>query len=342
MARRSHTRQKSDDSKLNFELVEVETNLTSESVSFPRPKISCFATRLWQSLREQLVLFDSRVRRIPINLTILSIVVLFLSLAIPTALGLVSILAYTPAVDISLQSFQIPTQTASLNEDAFKVASRHSSKVDKDPEKTKHRRSAVPLPDPWPMPSDPKGKGQKWYKYTQYRSKWNIDLIYLPQGKDKNMFNVETLLAAHRFEQNVIKYPGFTDFCWKWSKARLDPVLSNKFNACTPPISLIDFFFPTQYLGMSFFDGQGANLTALAKNQTLKFLLSKQFTYWFVDGHFSAENPRSSFLRAQIKFGYPLKGYNRRGYNRGAKLREQNEKYQAFMKKFIKIGRAHV
>lgn len=339
MPRQTHTRQKSDDSKLNFELVEVESNLSPENVTFAtfsRPKIGCTTPRWCKTVRESFLRFGGRIKRLPVNLTALSIVVLVLSKVVPGILGAVAIFVYPPSLDISLQSFQIPTQEASMHEDAYKVARSHSRRfVDHSPKKG--RRSAVPMPDPWALPSNSKTKTKKWYKYTQYRQKWDIDIVYLPKGEDKNMFTVENLLAAHRFEQKLMNYPGFFDFCWKWSMIRRDPILSTKYNACAPAISVVDFFFPSHFFGITFYDGQGQNLTESSMKKTLRLLLSKPFTYWFVDRNFSAENPKTSFLRAQIKFGFPLKGYNKRGYNKGIPLQEQDEKFIEFMKGFVQF-----
>lgn len=337
MANRTHSRQKSDDSKLAFELDDIQSNLSEENVNFSRPKINfrhVASLARWGSRSRERLLYLSGKAIEKTNLTVLSIIVLFLALVLPLSLATMTYFVYPVNVDISLQSFEIPSQNASLNEDAYSVA-RRQSKYYKDTLSNRARRSADLLPDPWPMPKDDKGKKVHWYKHTQYRSKWNIDLIYLPKNSDRNIFTVEALSAAHRVEQNIMKFPGFIDFCWKWKIVRLDPILSNKYNACTPPISLLDFFFPTKNLGMTFFDGQGNNLTERTMNKTLQFLFSKQFTYWFVDNGFSVQNRKSSFLRAQIKFGYPLKGYQRSGYSHGTMLKEQDAKFNGFLDKFV-------
>ena len=329
--RAGHSRQKSDDFKLlegtGIELDGVNTGGLSDSPSltFRQPKLSCFA-----NLRRATTVLQGRVRkstqRIPDYLTIISIVVLTISLLIPIAFGVV-IVFYPPVVDISLQSFETPSQVASKNEDAFTVARHKSHNYH-----LRVRRSA----DPWPIPPTDAPTSSSKYKYTQSRSHWNIDLIYIAQGEDKNMFTVERLKTIQKIEQSIMKFDGFQDFCWKWKMIKLDPVLSNRYNACAPPVSLVDFFFPTRFGRLSFYDGQGGSLTNSSMHKTLTYLLSKQFTYWFVDGNFSAENRRSSLLRAQIKFGYPLKGYTLHD-SRGPKAEEQNDIYIKFMAKFIKF-----
>ncbi|XP_031555495.1 protein dispatched homolog 3-like [Actinia tenebrosa] len=331
--RARHSRQKSDDFKLlegpDIELDGVHSGSFSDSpsLSFRQPKLSCLA-----NLRRAKTVLEGRVqkltRRIPVNLTILSIIVLSLSLLIPVFLGLVTIFKYPTVVDISLQSFQIPSQAASEHQDAFTVAKQRSHDY-----KLRVRRSA----EPWPIPpTDSPTSSSSGYKYTQSKSRWNIDLIYIAQGEDKNMFTTERLKTAQKIEQQIMKFKGFQDFCWKWNIAKLDPVLSTRYNACTPPVSLVDFFFPSRFGRMSFYDGQGETLTTSSMHKTLKFLLTKKFTYWFVDGNFSSENRRSSLLRAQIKFGFPLKGYNLHDY-KGKKAEEQDTLYTNFMVKFIEF-----
>lgn len=331
--RARHSRQKSDDFKL-LEGVDIELDSVHSgrfpdgpSLSFRQPKLGCFA-----NIRRAKTVLEGRVRkltgrRIPVNLTILSIVVLTSSLIIPVALGLVTFFKYPTVVDISLQSFAIPSQVASKHEDAFTVAKQRSHNY-----RLRVRRSA----EPWPIPPTDAPTSFPRYKYTQSRSRWNIDLIYIAQGDDKNMFTVERLKAAQKIEQKIMKYEGFQDFCWKWKIVKLDPVLSNRYNACAPPVSLVDFFFPTSFGRISFYDGQGETLTNSSMFKTLKFLLSKQFTYWFVDGEFSSENQRSSILRAQIKFGFPLKGYTLHD-RRGKRAEEQDKLYVKFMAKFIEF-----
>lgn len=332
--RAGHSRQKSDDFKLlegvDIELDGVHSGSLSDSpsLSFRQPKLSCFA-----NLRRATRVIKGRAlkltQKIPVNLTILSIVVLCLSSLTPIVLGVVTYFKYLPVVDISLQSFEIPSQIASQHEDAFTVAKKtsHRYKI------SRLRRSA----EPWPIPPTDLPPYYSRHRYTQSRSRWNIDLTYIAQGDDdKNMFTVERLKIAQEIEQKIMKYEGFQDFCWKWKVVRLDPVLSNRYNACAPPVSLVDFFFPTSIAGLSFYDGQGESLTESSMNKTLTFLLSRQFTYWFVDGKFSAENRRSSLLRAQIKFGFPLKGYTLHDY-RGKRAKEQDELYIKFMAKFIEF-----
>jgi hypothetical protein len=238
----------------------------------------------------------------------------------------VTIFNYPTVLDISLESFQIPSQIASKNQDAFAVAKRRSHEYH-----LKVRRSA----DAWPVPPTEPSTASPKHEYTQSKSRWTIDLIYLAKGEDKNMFTLDRLRAIQKVEQNIMKFDGFQDFCWKWKVvAQIDPILSNRYNACTPPLSLVDFFFPTRFGRISINDGQGKTLTNSSMNKTLTFLLSKPFTYWFVDGDFSKENRRSSLLRAQIKFGFPLKGYTMHD-TRGPRAEEQKKKFKDFMIKFI-------
>jgi len=145
---------------------------------------------------------------------------------------------------------------------------------------------------------------------------------------------VETI---HQIEQNIMKQDHFADFCWKWPLAMIDPYLRNN---CTPPISLINFLYPSVTPGFQFNDGQEKglggkrNLTQESINQSLEDLLSRSFTYWFVDSSFSKDNLKSRFLRAEVKFGYPLKWwkYGRSGH-------AQYKSFHAYLVKFVQTLR---
>ncbi|XP_032228558.1 protein dispatched homolog 3 [Nematostella vectensis] len=331
-----HSRQKSDDFKGSFgrdeacedhlETFELsETLLGRHSVTFRKPSFRCLqgARAVAKKIRHltwRPVLFCT-TRTIP------SVLLLAVAIVIPIVLGVVTLLMYTPKVDMSLESFSIPNHVASRHQDAFTVAKRYSYSW----KQTMRKKRAA---EPWPLPESENPEPTSKPDFTQTNAKWTIDLVYLAKGKGElNMFTKKRLRAIHKLEQNIMRQEGMQDFCWKWNYAKLDPILVQRYNACTPPLSLVDFFFPTY----GFFDGQGddSKLTDESIGRTLKFLLSRQFTYWFVDGNFSVLNQKSSFLRAQIKFGYPLKGYPKKSSR--SLFVEQHKKFINYMKKFIQF-----
>ena len=231
-------------------------------------------------------------------------------------------------IDKSLESFEIPGHITSEHKDLVDVASKLSKESKtvprrESPRKGRRKRSAG-VPD-----INPKEKHA--YPFQQ-RPKWTLELVYLAVGKDEsdlNIFTKERLETIHQIEQNLIRLEDFADFCWKWSKAENDRFLLD-INSCTPPISLIDFFFPSISQGLLIYDGQGkVNLTKESIDQSLKLLLTKPYAYWFVDDSFSKDHRKSRFLRAEIKFGSPL--HWKYGYN----SKQQSKSFNTFLIKYV-------
>lgn len=220
-------------------------------------------------------------------------------------------------IDKSLESFQIPGHISSQHEDMLSVAQKQSKAFSEHLWKNSRRKRSAGLETE-----------QQDRKY-QRSPKWTLELVYLAEGEndsDRNIFTKERLEAIHRIEQRLVQQDGFSDFCWKMAGAERDIFLRD---GCVPPISLIDFFYPSVYFKHVINDGQGkVNLTAESIKDTLKLLLSKPFTYWFVDGSFSSSNPKSKFLRAQIKFGYPLKEWKHH------KIHDQHKAFNSFIVKY--------
>ena len=233
-------------------------------------------------------------------------------------------------IDKSLESFEIPGHITSEHNDLVDVASKLSKESKKvprrEPPRKGRRKRSAKIPDIKPT--------EKHAYPFQQKPKWTLELVYLAAGKDEsdlNIFTKERLETIHQIEQNLVRLEDFADFCWKWSKAAEDPFLGD-INDCTPPISLIDFFFPsfTQSLGLRINDGQGkGNLTKESIDQSLKLLLTKPYAYWFVDDSFSKDHRRSRFLRAEIKFGSPLQW--KYGYN----SKQQSKSFNTFLIKYV-------
>ena len=316
-----HSRKESDDfSKffleadsenlgLSGDSLTVDPALTEPTLSFHQPKSG------FTSFREFCYRSSGRIRLAAVRLPdnglmklyvhpVTSVVIILAAVIIPAVLGWyvfhrdhVKRGDYL-VIDKSLESFEIPGHISSQREDMISVASKHSEEVTKT------------------LPSRPKRSPHKpTSKSVHYQRKaasFSLELVYLAIGDDDlNIFTKERLDSIHQIEQSLLDQEGFTDYCWKWEVAQIDPYLKD---GCTPPISLVDFFFPSFYQNKRIYDGRGIhdggaryNLTEASIKDSLHLLLTKSFTYWFVDGSFSKDNLKSRFLRAEVKFGYPLK-----------------------------------
>ncbi|XP_068700492.1 protein dispatched homolog 3-like [Montipora foliosa] len=234
-------------------------------------------------------------------------------------------------IDKSLQSFQIPGHISSQHEDMVSVASK-LSKIMHHPE------------DIWHSRRKKRSAGSPDTNFNtevfQKSPKWTLELVYLARGEndsDLNIFTKERLETIHQIEQSLMQQDGFSDFCWKWPEAKKDPFLPD---GCTPPISLIDFFYPSVGPGLLVNDGQGhgktgkMNLTDARIKESFDLLLTKPFTYWFVDGSFSSSNRKSKFLRAEVRFGYPLKPSTYKYWNYPGVHDPQGEAFKDFLVKY--------
>ena len=352
---RGHSRMKSDDYKLLldsddnpvFHLQQLgEVNPLEEPLPvLIQPKLQCVSV-------VRIILRSACIRLAAISRgkswvdlftnPLVSLIVLHLVVVITVSLGLSSFFLYKPYIDKSLQSFETPNHIVSERHDALKEAIKATVKLDLHSIIRRGKRSlslyrsypdAGPKSFPGLKTPTPSKKRRDPKEYLQTYSRGSLDLVYLAIGDEEaNIFTKERLLTIHKVEQMLMKHKGFVDFCWKAKLVRQDPFLNDRFNACTPPISLIDFFFPSNN---KYFDGQGhQNLTEKTVQDTLTFLLSKGFTYWFVDDNFSKTNKKSRFLRAQLKFGYPLRGFPVYGTKQQYKV--QNDLRKQFIISYIK------
>ena len=336
-----HSRKESDDfSKLflgtdseNLGLssgsLTMDPDLTEPTLSFHQPKSG------FTSFREFFYRSSERIRaeaqRLPVNglmkvyvHPLASVVILLAAILIPAGLGFyVFHRDYVNRgelliIDKSLESFEIPGHISSQREDMISVASKFSKEVKEIPS-IRSKRS----------PHRPTSKSGPSY---QTKAAWNLELVYLAIGDDDlNIFTKERLETIHQIEQSLMDQEGFTDYCWKWEVAKIDPFLKD---GCTPPISLVDFFFPSVAQELRIYDGRGMddsgakhNLTEASIKDSLQLLLTKPFTYWFVDGSFSKDNRKSRFLRAELKFGYPLKS--------GGNKRTQTKAFKKYLVKYV-------
>ena len=356
-----HSRNKSDDSeKLLFGLENSDENpLLEEQVStdglprlledpsfepslaFRQPNVkfasafrhsygrfSSFVAHTVRTIRGKVPSWFNPVKLFTILFTNTKISVPFLLVAIlmPIALGAVAVYRNHKEsgeyfqIDKSLASFEIPNHPSSLNRDALSVAdkeSKHCSSYQDCLGYGRKRRS-----------TDEK----KTVRRYQNHARWTLDLVYVATGGNENIFEIDRLETIHKVEQKVMEQKDFQKYCWKSSLAGKDIILELKHDGCTPPISLIDFFFPSVLPNQRIDDGQGSlPLTEESVNNTLSYLLSQSFTYWFVDDKFSAAHPKSKFLRAQVNFGSPL----RRPDGKHGQIPSEGDRFEKFVETYV-------
>uniref|UniRef100_A0A452RY00 Protein dispatched homolog 3 n=1 Tax=Ursus americanus TaxID=9643 RepID=A0A452RY00_URSAM len=164
---------------------------------------------------------------------------------------------------------------------------------------------------------------------TQTHAHWRIELIFLARGDaERNIFTSERLLTIHEIERKIMDHPGFREFCWKPHEVLKDLPLGS-YSYCSPPSSLMTYFFPTERGGKIYYDGMGQDLADI--RGSLELAMTHPEFYWYVDEGLSAENLKSSLLRSEILFGAPLPNY----YSVDDRWEEQRAKFQSFVVTYV-------
>ncbi|OWK53282.1 Patched domain-containing protein 2 [Lonchura striata] len=160
---------------------------------------------------------------------------------------------------------------------------------------------------------------------TQTHAHWRIELVFLARGdSENNIFTTERLVTIHEVERKIMDHPRFREFCWKPHEVLKDLPLGS-YSYCSPPSSLMTYFFPTERGGKIYYDGMGQDLADI--QGSLELAMTHPEFYWYVDEGLSAENMKSSLLRSEILFGAPLPNY----YSVEDRWEEQRHKFQNFV-----------
>ncbi|XP_077007432.1 protein dispatched homolog 3 isoform X2 [Tamandua tetradactyla] len=164
---------------------------------------------------------------------------------------------------------------------------------------------------------------------TQTHAHWRIELIFLARGDaERNIFTSERLVTIHEIERKIMDHPGFREFCWKPHEVLKDLPLGS-YSYCSPPSSLMTYFFPTERGGKIYYDGMGQDLADI--RGSLELAMTHPEFYWYVDEGLSADNLKSSLLRSEILFGAPLPNY----YSVEDRWEEQRAKFQSFVVTYV-------
>ncbi|XP_032903904.1 protein dispatched homolog 3 [Amblyraja radiata] len=166
---------------------------------------------------------------------------------------------------------------------------------------------------------------------TQTHALWRMELVFLARGDDdRNIFTKERLLTIHDIEKKVMDHPRFREFCWKPHEVLRDMPLGS-YSYCSPPSSLMTYFFPTAQGGRIYYDGMGPKLADI--HGSLQLAITHPEFYWYVDEGLTAENMKSSLLRSEILFGAPLPNY----YSVDDRWEEQHKKFQKFVISYVDL-----
>ncbi|NXL69966.1 DISP3 protein, partial [Leptocoma aspasia] len=154
---------------------------------------------------------------------------------------------------------------------------------------------------------------------TQTHAHWRIELIFLARGdSENNIFTTERLVTIHEVERKIMDHPRFREFCWKPHEVLKDLPLGS-YSYCSPPSSLMTYFFPTERGGKIYYDGMGQDLADIQGE------LRAMGKGWHAQGM-----PLLRF-RQSILFGAPLPNY----YSVEDRWEEQRLKFQNFVITYV-------
>ncbi len=245
-----------------------------------------------------------------------AVLLLMVVIGVNLTMFFVAVVTHPVQIDYSLTAFEVPDHKVSRRLESLIAAKNDQSKArQEEAAKKSHNRIA-------------RDTNPEVVLNSQYRQKWKLEIIYL--AKDGNIFTKDKLEYIHKIEKSLLKHQKFHDFCWKTKSALKDEALKKTGHGCMPPNSLIDIFYRTDR-----FDGQGNKLSDI--DSTVDFLLTKISTFWYVDAKFGAENRKSKFLRSQVNFGIPLKGYT----EEKTSVEKQHNIFKDFLIKYVEqLGKA--
>lgn len=244
-----------------------------------------------------------------------AIVILITFKGLCLGLGYFSIFVHKPApvLDRSYRAFTIPNHEASLNYEAFKLASSHN--VTYSFRHFGRKKRSVSDRDFSPFLGT-ESQTKALHRSTrenindQRSIQWKLQVIFLAVGDDeKNIFTKDRLEYIHTIERRIMNHTRFHDFCFKdhYIK-RKDPAVKT-IGDCSPLNSLMQYFYPTiDDKGNIHYDGLGATLRRDIKS-TIEFAMAtSDHFYYYVDQNVNKTHQKSSLLRTEVLFGSPIKG----------------------------------
>ena len=150
----------------------------------------------------------------------------------------------------------------------------------------------------------------KVYGITQGFRTWKMQVVYLATEsgtKEPNVFTVDNLAHINRVESAIRDHEGFTDFCYiNYYRRKSDENLE-AYEGCAPLNSLMTYFYPSKdWKGKIHYDGLGKTQEPIER--TLKFAMTKDTFFWYVDDKINSTHMKSRLLRTEVQFGAPLAG----------------------------------
>ena len=210
----------------------------------------------------------------------------------------VTIVPLRPSVNLSIQSFQIPGDKASIHWDGYQAAraghvshKNSSTKVGKDLEKSPYQPSSSRLKstsEDCPINSNTQSK---------IHSSWLLDIVFkAPEGE--TLLTAERIDHMHTIEEHIYNDPHYTDFCHKTN------------GVCEPVSSLLTYLYPRYKNNGSYIYPANGGLVPDFWGTLVNLSTSsiREQALWYTGGRIGA-NYTVGLLRAQVRIGVPLPCY---------------------------------
>lgn len=232
--------------------------------------------------------YEKILKRKEVVVSVVAFAIILIVTGTSIGLGLYALLVVKPEskVDLSLKAFAIPNHPAWQRFDAWNNAFRgHRTKRSVEETSEFHIKHRLRRSD---------GSCGNWQSVPRER----IQIIYLPEGGDNNIFTRDRISQIHNIEWLITNFSDFRDFCC------LDVQQCN----CLPLNSILTYFYPTVTTDKRLLaDGRG--IEQLDVDIALKWALSSSpKAYWYTDGRINSTFHQSLLLRSEIVFGGPLRG----------------------------------
>lgn len=235
---------------------------------------------------------------------LLSIFKLVLNFILVIVIMIVSAIKYPPIINVSIESFGIPSNPAQVHWDAFQAAkddqfiiantslppiNTNLLRRRRESPNTLQTRSKVPFPDCPPS------------SITQHaiHLNWEMDLIFrVPEGaEDDNILRRDRIDYIHKVEETIYNSTEYKHFCHKRSN-----------QLCDPLNSILTWLYPRDPKTGNYIYNTPDGFTPDLDSTISSLSANLSVALWFTGGEVSKVNNSytAKLLRSQIRVGLPL------------------------------------
>lgn len=302
--------------------------LSSESMS--KPKGGCYGAVfpiLHNIIQYAFFSISIPIGKTKIDVPLLSIIKLVANFLLMTIILAVSLTKYPPRINMSIESFGVPSHPAQVHWDAFEAAKDNQfiiANTSLPPINTNALRRRRDTPNTLQTgsaeyPDCPPSSSTQYALHLN----WEMDLIFrVPEGvhEDDNILSRDRIAYIHKVEELIYNSTEYKHFCHKRSSS----------NLCDPLNSILTWLYPRDpKTGMYVYDTPDGFTPDLSS--TIRSLSANlSVALWFTGGEVNFVNSsyvEAKLLRSQIRVGLPLPCFTG--------TQDRKEKQKAFVTRYF-------